>query len=1323
MQFEKKYFSGPEGAGNFDDADFALGPNQWTNLENCRTGTTDAGEIGTVESIGSTTLINNPYLPLGNNIELGSAIDQVKNRVIYWNWNSNGDHAIYCYDLTTNTVYKVLLASQVGSFVITGPMQGQGVFVSSLNLDKYHLVHSARIINGNVYWTDYLNHPRRMDIDAGIKMNHPTYSTTVTPYVAPLNEAVIAWERRQPGLPPTQTKILVTPVPPTNFVDKDAFQFCYFYQYKGFELGTLSGLSNTAPFNEQDPPPTQTSLGVQNNSLIARNFNGSDYLASNYILPTNPTPAYGPGVMAKITRVGTGGANAPSTDIPIPLDWTGYPTTMGYTRVIVEGINAYFHSLPGNGSSGQLTPGPKPESPARTGKWYIEYRDGVNPTLNIIETWDWGIGDTAFPPTVQASLTLYTSTTIPSRKFSHIDVQIPVAEKIDQDVIVVNLVANYLVSNVYFIIKTWQKSIAADAQEIANHNAGIKPLTYSFYNDKAGIALDSAYSVKPFDSIPQLAQTIEMAKYRSHMGNYVLGYNSSNLITSLAITYDLSTVTPNSGSTTTTTGEWFQARIVSEVPFGPVYQVYLMKVTTPVTPMPYAPVYYYTTNNAQPPFPQTINTGLIFIGTTYADITAYYGNYFNDSTPLSVGSLVDQNVSSALLSQNQSINFGVLTKAFKSNAPYQVSINFRDNYGPAWGIITNDSLLFSTPNTAFSTNQFVEFINWSLSNVNALTEIPIEAYYYSINITKCLRTRFFVEAIGFVIYVTKDASGVYQFTQLNYSANFAGIGINLSFLNSNGMGYIFSEGDIINFFLNGSNYSLSVIGQEGLYVIAQLADVGQLSGSSLCEFEIYTPYKKQSNEPFFEVAQIFPISNPGTAQRGYSVLAGHIAGDVFVFSRQNSFINYVAEAMSPNDIFYKLWFTDAGRPDFLDDIGQVSKQDSIAFSNTLILGSKNNGLSTYEALNTKDVYVECGPIRKLQLTSKVANEQGSVMLAICEDETASLYLGETQLLSAASNAFVAQSTDVIGTVNVLKGSFGTVSPESVVEFRGNVFFFDLKNGKVIQYSSNGNFPISQYKATRLWKLFSDQFLSLTQQQIEALGSRPFIFMAVDPHNWELLVTIPRILAVPPKGYLPDYPDTIYPFDIYDGQAKTIVFKLSVEPNHWTGAYRHTPEGMTVIQNKVFGFKNGNLYQHNSIIDYSLNIYGTVYKARIMFVANQIPNKPKVYENASVEGNLKPSLMYFRTEPSLAEYDQFDLHEQASDLLDFQFEVKEGQLYSMIFRNKLVPTAEGMTFDGLLTAEKVRALALKILIEFEPTSVPLDLRYVTLGYQPSKGHTT
>ena len=40
--------------------------------------------------------------------------------------------------------------------------------------------------------------------------------------------------------------------------------------------------------------------------------------------------------------------------------------------------------------------------------------------------------------------------------------------------------------------------------------------------------------------------------------------------------------------------------------------------------------------------------------------------------------------------------------------------------------------------------------------------------------------------------------------------------------------------------------------------------------------------------------------------------------------------------------------------------------------------------------------------------------------------------------------------------------------ETVVEYLGNVFWYDLNNGQVVQYSSNGLFPISNFKMERLF---------------------------------------------------------------------------------------------------------------------------------------------------------------------------------------------------------------------------------------------------------------
>ena len=70
--------------------------------------------------------------------------------------------------------------------------------------------------------------------------------------------------------------------------------------------------------------------------------------------------------------------------------------------------------------------------------------------------------------------------------------------------------------------------------------------------------------------------------------------------------------------------------------------------------------------------------------------------------------------------------------------------------------------------------------------------------------------------------------------------------------------------------------------------------------------------------------------------------------------------------------------------------------------------------------------------------------------------------------------------------------------------------------------------------TRFWKQFSDTYKSLTTGQIESLGARPFVFTTIDPHHNELLISIPKLLNIPPKGYTLDYPSMVYPFDIWDG---------------------------------------------------------------------------------------------------------------------------------------------------------------------------------------------
>lgn len=650
---------------------------------------------------------------------------------------------------------------------------------------------------------------------------------------------------------------------------------------------------------------------------------------------------------------------------------------------------------------------------------------------------------------------------------------------------------------------------------------------------------------------------------------------------------------------------------------------------------------------------------------------------------------------------------------FRPFSSYQIAIRFRDYEKRQCAVVTNDTLIVTIPVRSYDFTTITTGILWSLDNAAALTEIPDWAYYYDVLITKNLQTRFFVESKSpLTKYAVRNSDGTFTY-QNNYTPSIYALALDASLLFGANMGYSFQDGDIANVIIDSNNYYLNVIGQDGNYILVKPEDLGTLP-NALIAFDVYSPHKTGANEFFYSIGEDYNVLDPYTTSRRYSTLTGTISGDCYLFRRlYTGSTYYYSAAMSPNDTYWKDWFQIYGEINVQSPLGQVNKTNFVQWSDTKIEGTKINGLSSFDSLSEKSLPVEMGGLNKLQLTSKVQNELGVIMLGIGRIQTASIYLGETQQYGSAQQTTLTLSTDVIGTVNVLKGNFGTSNPESVVEFRGNVFWVDVNSGRVIQYSTNGLYPISSVKINRFWKLFSDQYNSMTAEEIEALGGRPFIFSTVDPYHNEVLFSIPKLLSTPPKGYLPDYPSTIFPFDIWDGTGKTIVYKLDdgkYNPR-WLGSYSFNPEYFITLGSELYALKNGQLYLHNQTANYN-EFYGTQYKTRIMPIWNIEPNVPKVYNAAKIEANMTPTLVYFYTESP---------YQQASDLVDFDFTNYEGMYYATLYRNRLVPTASGYDTNGLLTAEKMRSYAMRVLIEFTVSTIPAQLRFATLEFILSRGH--
>lgn len=1117
---KRKFYKGQ----NSDDDPRQLDDESSLNLMNCRMSVSKYGRYGRLENVPGSTLIAQQVLPpYGVDQTIGTAQDLESMRFLYFNYNTVGDHGIYCYDPAADNaagrIYAVLYDSQV-----TG----------GLGFSKNSLIHSARVNNGCLYWADSTNNePRRININAGIEMNRGGTFPSVTKYDYPMNQSVIRWIRRQPGLPLTSQKSIDNTFS-NNFIKNEAFQFYWRYIYRDYEISTLSALSTLQNFN----------LATDTNNFIA--------------------------------------------------------------------------------------------------------------------------------------------------------VTAPTGETIQQDVLQVDFVVKYLLGGKSFASRSWNRNVAADLAAINAHNAGTTPLTYNFYNDTLGIALDDAYSVKPFDSVPIYAQTIEMARFRSFMANYTIGYNTptSSSLTALA------QVDQSSG---TTTGTWIKVTYNSGANTKYFISLGALGFFDPSSTPPQVTVAYGT---------------LVFISTGWGDFSAFViANY--------------PNVTAIVYSGDTSIITGapatpslIGSKTFKSGASYQLAITFYDHSGRKCGIYTSPSLKIPVAERTYTSVNFTVAINWALSNAAASSEIPSWAYYYSVDITKCLSTRFFLQArVKNITYATKDVNGIYSYNTSAYSPDRAGVAIDITRLNGWGAGYVFSEGDLIKVYIGSTVYNLSIVGQDANWIICELKNLGTLGTTAVPDttvlFEIYTPYKSSISEPYYEVGQMYKVTNPTASSRTYSTVAGSINGDVTLLQRNDGTSDYLTENMSPNDKFFQIWNTDSGRPNYIDSIGQVVKSDTIAFSNTFISGTKVNGLSTYDALDTKDI--QCGSITKLQVANKIGEDEGDIMLAICTSETASLYIGEVQLVGQATNAFVAQAPNVIGTINVLKGSFGTTKAESVSSYLGLVFGIDLNKGVFWQYSPAGLEPVSRYKVSRFFKRYCDAYLVATNNNLDNINGFHHIRSSINPFHKTAQVILPALIYQNYADVLPSYSSVpsfatsiINRFDLYDSLQKTINF--SFEENIWGSNFEWIPEWQDYLQNTSYAFKNGNLYTMDTNTTNWNTVFGVQYPIRICTTGNLNPSNIKDLYNIAIEGDgVTPNYVVALTAVP---------NQQITDLAstDDVWANNESVCDATFLTDRLSPNAIGTADQKLFKGDLLKDYAIFIMCEWQAYTSIRYVDFINIGYEQSRGQS-
>lgn len=1125
---EKKFFTlGMNGDINLRE----LPQGAVMNLMNGRSAISKYGRDLRIENLSGTTEVNQSvYPPYGTNICIGSIADDKRDRIIYAIYNTFDDHAIYAFDTITKITYAILYDSQV---------------IGGLNFSKNsRLDRNMRVVGDLLYWTDDLNEPRRMNIEAGIKMNHASYSTSVLPYSYPMNPEVITIIRRPPFYPiDSQKKEDVTY--DNNFIANEAFQFAVRYFYRDFEYSVIGAYCELSPYNY-------------------------------------------------------------STD-----------------------------------------------------------------------------------------------------DFNYIELTMPLVEIIDQDVLEVELIVRFGNGGKSFVIHTWDKT------EIDAHNAGTA-LTYDFYNDIVGTPIDDAAANKPFDSVPLLSKSLELAKSRLFLANNDEGYSTP---TETSLSASVNTVTQG----TDKIGIWNTMDINFELNgVTTTITYYFLQVAGTSPSLYYFPQATVPDPPAVPPTPISLaaasfsTSSVRALATFIRDVsgTPYdTWDFGTDTTPYT-----------SVISGGSVVLAGA--RSFKSNSTYRYAIWFFDKYRRKCGVVIKDGNEVVTPDRTYSQTVYNIGITWTLSNALASDEIPDWAYYYVVGRTKNLSTTGFVQSRSIKMrYVIKDTNGDFNYANTTYDPSRYGVAIDISTLATDGLGYVYNEGDIVNLYFQSGitgKVELPILAQDGQWLICKLQDLQTFTSTVTPLYEIYTPYKQSFNEFYYEVGNIYAINNPTTANRQYSVLSDVMNGDVYLMQRSNPLFggNFFAEAMSPNDKFWKNWYTDIGWGNIIDKTGRQSKTSSISWSNTLIEGTRTNGLSSFDALDEKAMPIECGEIQKIQAASKIT-EEGTIMLAICKKQTASLYLSETQLVGASQNAFLAQSTTVIGTINILKGRFGTRNPESVLEYLGLIFWIDIDNGVVVQYSSNGLQAVSRYGQTRFFRRYSIDYASANSNNLDNINGFHHIGTGIDAFHKEVIFTMPALIyenyadIYPSYSSVPTYATSIINrMDIYDQLGKSMAY--CYEKNLWGSNYEYGNEWFETINNTMYGWKNGVLWIHEAINGNYNTFYGTYRPMRICFAANFIPSALKVLNNIAIEGNITPNFTVALTSHP---------NQQITDLSEADYTNQEGNYYAYFLFDRLSPNSSGSTANQKLYAsggDPLTDIAIQIMCEFPSSDKLIYLDYINVGYSYSRG---
>jgi len=209
---------------------------EMTDNLNVRVSNNDEGTAGVIKNIKGTEALSPKTpadaFPAGSNRVIGSVDNDKNKEILFFLWNSNGDHGIYRINTLVDTFEKVYEDSVLG-------------------FQKLGYVDCDVIINDKeetlLYWTDNVNPPMKLNVNRALNNEYPSSLTSGSDEEKLLNLTVA----KQPPLQAPTYNIVNNPDLTYNNIKNKVFQFAYRYKYTDGEVSALSEYSTAAVSSAQ----------------------------------------------------------------------------------------------------------------------------------------------------------------------------------------------------------------------------------------------------------------------------------------------------------------------------------------------------------------------------------------------------------------------------------------------------------------------------------------------------------------------------------------------------------------------------------------------------------------------------------------------------------------------------------------------------------------------------------------------------------------------------------------------------------------------------------------------------------------------------------------------------------------------------------------------------------------------------------------------------------------------------------------------------------------------------------------------------------------